>query len=164
MGDNVKLNNIQIKNAKPQDTTGGIRYLIGAALDWSVLDGGSVRARIDASKAETKAAWLEYEQQVLLALEDAEGALMRYGKEWQTYRSLQTARASRQQAFDIARLRYEAGEESFIVILDAERALVSVDDALVQSETRILTALTQVYKALGGGWQRPVASNPKTTP
>jgi multidrug efflux system outer membrane protein len=126
---------------------------VGAGLAWPVFAGGSLTAGVDVAEADAKAALAAYEQSVLLALEDGEASLMRYGKEWQTLKRLQSAEATRQQAFEIARLRYEAGEENFLVILDAERALIATRNDIINSETRILTGLAQLYKALGGGWQ-----------
>jgi multidrug efflux system outer membrane protein len=90
---------------------------------------------------------------VLLALEDAEGSLIRYGMEWQTWKRLNAAERSREQASEIARLRYESGEEGFLTLLLAERALIATRTDMTISETRILTSLTQLYKALGGGWK-----------
>lgn len=126
---------------------------LGATLGWPVFAGGAISARVDIAKADASAALASYEQSVLLALEDAEAALARYAGEWQTLRQLKAAEASREQAFTIARLRYEAGEEPLLVMLDAERALITTRDAIVSSETRILTTLAQLHKALGGDWQ-----------
>ena len=125
---------------------------VGSALAWPIFAGGSLTAGVDVAEADAKAALATYEQSVLLALEDGEASLMRYGKEWQTLKRLKSAEATRQQAFEIARLRYEAGEDSFLVILDAERALITTRNDIISSETRILTGLAQLYKALGGGW------------
>lgn len=127
---------------------------IGAALGWPVFAGGSITAGVDVAEADAKAALAAYEQSVLLALEDSEASLMRYGKQWQTLKRLKNAEATRQQAFEIARLRYEAGEENFLVILDAERALIATRNDIISSETGILTGLAQLYKALGGGWSK----------
>jgi len=134
-------------------TPGTITNSVGGALGWPVFAGGSLSARVDVAEAGAKAALAAYEQTVLLALEDAEGSLMRYGKEWQTLKGLRAAEVSRQEGFEIARLRYEAGEDDFLVMLDAERALIGTRNDLISSETRMLTNLTQLYKALGGGWQ-----------
>ena len=126
---------------------------LGAALGWPVFAGGALSARVDATEAEAKAAVAAYEQRVLLALEDAEGSLIRYGMEWQTWKRLNAAERSREQASEIARLRYESGEEGFLTLLLAERALIATRTDMTISETRILTNLTQLYKALGGGWE-----------
>ncbi|MGH8537172.1 MAG: TolC family protein, partial [Gammaproteobacteria bacterium] len=39
----------------------------------------------------------------------------------------------------------------FLSVLDAERTLLEAQDRLAASETRTVTALVAVYKALGGG-------------
>ncbi|MDT8377051.1 MAG: efflux transporter outer membrane subunit [Mariprofundaceae bacterium] len=136
-------------------TSGTFTNSVGGALAWPVFAGGALTAGVDVAEAGAKAALARYEQSVLLALEDSEASLMRYGKEWQTLERLRSAEASRQKAFEIARLRYETGEENFLVILDAERDLITTRNDIISSETRILTSLAQLYKALGGGWLPP---------
>jgi multidrug efflux system outer membrane protein len=125
----------------------------GAVLGWPLFAGGSIMGRVDAAEAGEQAALAGYEQAVLLALEDTEGSLMRYGKQWQRLKRLRAAESSRNTAFEIAKARYEAGEESFLSMLDAERVLIATRNDIIDCETRILTSLTQLYKALGGGWQ-----------
>jgi len=128
---------------------------LGALLGWPLFHGGELTARVDVAKAEAKTALAHYEQVVLLALEDAESALMGYGKAWQTLKLLHAAEATRQQAYMMAKLRFDAGEEGVLVVLDAERALNDARIDKIKSETAILTRLTLLYKALGGGWQQP---------
>lgn len=134
-------------------TSAGGNHSLGGILTLPIFQGGAGFANIDAAKASNRAALLTYEQWVLTALEDAEGSLMRYAKEWQALERLQAAEEQRKEAYRIARLRYESGQENFLVMLDAERSLVTAQDQTIQSETRILTYLTQLYKALGGGWE-----------
>jgi outer membrane protein, multidrug efflux system len=49
-------------------------------IDWSFLDRGRVRARIAASRADGGAQLAQYQQSVLLALEDVENALVSYAR------------------------------------------------------------------------------------
>lgn len=134
-------------------TSGGLNHTLGAGLSLPVFQGGAGWAAVDLSEADNRAAALAYQQAVLLALEDAESALVRYEKERDTLKLLQAAETQREEAYRIARLRYESGQETYLLMLDAQRTLVTARDELVQSETRILTLLTQLYKALGGGWE-----------
>jgi len=127
---------------------------LAGLLNWPLFAGGALHAAVDVAKAEEKAALARYEQRVLLALEDTENALMSYAREWQRLKLLRDAEKSRQQAFEIAKLRFETGEEGFLVILDAERSLITTQGDIISSETRLLTSLTQLYKALGGDWQQ----------
>ena len=134
-------------------TAGTITNSVGGALSWPIFSGGKTLAKVDGAKASQRAALANYKQQVLLALEDTENALLRYGQEWKTLNQLQKVRDSREQAFEIARLRYEAGEESFLNALDAQRNLNATRNDLILSQTRVLTNLATLYKALGGEWK-----------
>lgn len=134
-------------------TSGGFNYAFGGMMDWALLDGGKLRADIAAAEAGAEGRLASYEQTVLKAFEETENALTRYGKEWQSYRKLQGAESAQREAFTIAKLRYEGGEEDFLSMLDAERELVAAQDNAILSEMRILLNLTQLYKALGGGWE-----------
>lgn len=127
---------------------------VGALLAWPLYAGGAYSDEVDIARADLKAAVAAYEQQVLLALEDAESALIRYGREWQTLKQLRAAELTRQQAADIAQLRFEAGEEDLLSVLDTRRSLIAIRYDINSSETRILTNLALLYKSLGGGWQQ----------
>jgi multidrug efflux system outer membrane protein len=133
-------------------TGGSGAYSLAGAVNWSVFNNGAVRANIDAAKATSKASLADYEKTVLSALSEVETSLLRYGSEWQTFKQLNLAEKTRRDGFKIAKLRYESGQENFLVMLDAERSLITTQDEETQSETRILVNLTQLYKALGGGW------------
>lgn len=128
-------------------------YSWGGILNWPIFQGGALRANIKVQEAELESAIINYEQVIMTAFEDVEASLMRYVKEWQTYHKLHDAEKTQKEVFNIAKLRYQAGEENFLVILDAEREMIDIQDQLIASETRIFTNLTTLYKALGGGWE-----------
>ena len=62
------------------------------------------------------------------------------------------ARDQSAEAARIVRLRYTAGAENFLAVLDAERTLASADANLAASDAALTTAQIAVFKALGGGW------------
>ena len=49
--------------------------------------------------------------------------------------------------------RNKAGLATFLDVLDAQRNLLTSQDALAQSDAAVATNLVALYKALGGGWQ-----------
>ena len=61
--------------------------------------------------------------------------------------------ASNKEAVQLATRLYTEGQTDFLNVLSAQRALYSVQDALVQSERTVAAELVAVYKALGGGWE-----------
>jgi outer membrane protein TolC len=48
---------------------------------------------------------------------------------------------------------YVRGLGAFLNVLEAQRSLYATEEALVQSDTAIITDLIALYKALGGGWE-----------
>lgn len=130
-----------------------IAYSLSSLISWPLYQGGALRANIQIKELETEIAAKRYEQTVLLALEEADKALLRYAHEWRTMSHLKRSEKARRKARTIAKYQYEAGQESFIHLLDAERSLIDSQDKVIQSETQILLNLAQLYKALGGGWE-----------
>jgi outer membrane protein TolC len=58
-----------------------------------------------------------------------------------------------QRAFDLAELRYKAGAETLLTLLDTQRTLFAAQDLSVQLRLQRLQTAVDLYKVLGGGWQ-----------
>ncbi len=127
-------------------------YSLGARLIWAPFDSGLLRSRVNASEARTQQSLATYEQTVLLALEETEGAFSAFNRSAERAQKLDAAATHAEEAARIARLRYEAGVTDFLAVLDAEREVLSNRDQWVQAQTGTATALVAVYRALGGGW------------
>ena len=52
----------------------------------------------------------------------------------------------------MAEIRYKAGADDLLTVLDAQRTLFAAQDQLAQIELSRLQAAVSLYKALGGGW------------
>ncbi len=130
---------------------GADTWNFGPRITWAALDLGRVQARIKAADARTEASLAFYERTVLTALEETEGALVDFGEEQSRQQFLETSAQASQKAADLAHQRYEGGVADFLSVLDAERTLLEAQDRLAASQTRTVTALVAVYKALGGG-------------
>ncbi len=128
-------------------------FSLGPQLVWNLLDWGRIRARIAQADARADASAARYEQTVLLALEETENALSRYGNELRRGRRLDKATVSAKEAARLARLRFRYGVDDFLEVLDSERVTLENEDRLVVSEIETATQLIAIYKALGGGWQ-----------
>jgi multidrug efflux system outer membrane protein len=131
---------------------GSDTFAIGPGIFWAAFDLGRVRARIRAADARTEAALAQYEQRVLLALEETENALVDFSRQQVRHDLLQASAQASERAQTLARERYQFGVADFLTVLDVERTLLAAQDQLADSETRTATALVAVYKALGGGW------------
>jgi outer membrane protein, multidrug efflux system len=118
----------------------------------TIFDRGRVRQQIEIQTAIQEQAVASYDATVLLALEDVENALVAFDKSRQRLRSLEAAEEAATNAALLASTRYEVGLTDFQTVLDTQRTLLSVQDSVAATEGDRLTALVQLYKALGGGW------------
>ncbi|MDB5987806.1 MAG: efflux transporter, outer rane factor lipoprotein NodT family [Nevskia sp.] len=128
-------------------------FSIGPSITWNGLNFQRVQSRLHERKANADEALANYQQTVLLALEDIEGSLTEFNQERvRTDHLIEQAKQSRRAA-DLAAIRYKEGATDFLTLLDAQRTALSAEDDLAQAETAINTSTIAVYKALGGGWE-----------
>lgn len=129
-------------------------WTLGPSVSWRIFDAGAIRRNIEVQNAIQEQYLAAYEGAVLGALEEVENALTTYAEEQVRRSHLKQAVAAAQRAVDLAQDRYAAGLVDFSNVLDAQRSLLSFQDALAQSEGTVTTNLITLYKTLGGGWQQ----------
>ncbi len=74
----------------------------------------------------------------------------KYLQEQEEHRILASEQAG--EAYRIARLRYEAGAEDFLSVLNSQETMLYADNQVVQSRLERLNTVVALFKALGGGW------------
>jgi multidrug efflux system outer membrane protein len=126
---------------------------VAPTISWAAFDLGSVRARLRGAEAEADGALANYEQQVLLALEESANAFSDYANNQQRLLALLRQSEASRAAAEQARVRYREGEVDFLVLLDAERERLAAEDAQALAEVELYRGIVAIYKALGGGWQ-----------
>ena len=130
------------------------RFSFGPLISWSFPNVLAARARIEAADARTDAALATFDQTVLLALQETETALTNCANELDRRAALTEARHQAANAARLARLRFDAGADSFLTVLDAERTLAGADATLAQSDALVTTYQIALFKALAGGWDQ----------
>jgi NodT family efflux transporter outer membrane factor (OMF) lipoprotein len=130
------------------------QYGLGPSISLPIFEGGRLRATLALRRVEQQEAALNYEQTVLQAWHDVDNALTAYAAEQRRRDALQEAVLQNRRAVDLSRQRYTQGVEDFLNVLDAERSLLAAQLQLADSTTTISQNLVQLYKALGGGWQK----------
>lgn len=136
----------------------GFRFGLGPLISWTFPNVSAARARIRQAEAQADAALATFDGTWLQALQETESALRRYAGEADRMAALLRARDQSAEAARIARLRYQAGAESFQIVLDAERSLAASEALLAQSRARYSDQAVTLFLALGGGWQAAPAS------
>ena len=107
--------------------------------------------------AAADAALAQFEQTNLTALQETETALTQYAKALEQRAALQRAWDEGARAARLSRMRFDAGVDSFLTVLDAERTLANLEAQLAQSQAAVANAQIAVFRALGGGWQSAAA-------
>ncbi len=133
---------------------------IAPGVSWNIFDAGRIRGNIQVQNERQRQAVLTYQSSVLTALEDVNNALVAYSKEQSRRQLLQEAVDKNRRAVELANTLYQGGARDFLNVIDAQRALATSEDQLVQSDRLIGTDLVALYKALGGGWTAPAATQP----
>jgi len=126
-----------------------------------IFNAGGLLAGVDLAEAQTQEAILRYQQTVQQAFREVADALVevRKRREFREQQVLLTKTLG--DASEVARLRYEGGVSSYLEVLDTERQFFQAELDLTLARRDELSAIVQLYKALGGGWQaEPAASSP----
>ena len=124
---------------------------IGPAFRWPLFQGGNLIAAMKAAESKMSEAALKYELAVQTAYGEARNAYSAYTQEYHRYQSLQGAVKAAKDAVDISQNLYTNGLKDFNNVLDAQRSLLTLEEALTISRGKITTDLIALYKALGGG-------------
>ena len=126
---------------------------IGPGVSWNVFQGKALRLNVDLQEEKYNEALLQYNAAILQAQQEIEDALTAYAKEQIREEHLAKAVEAARRTEWLARDRYNAGLVDFYNVLEAQRALLELEDELIQSKGEVAANMTRVYKALGGGWQ-----------
>jgi NodT family efflux transporter outer membrane factor (OMF) lipoprotein len=126
---------------------------IGPGISWNIFRGNALRLNIELQEEKYNEALLQYNATILRAQQEIEDALTAYAKEQIRQEYLAKAVEAARRTEWLARDRYNAGLVDFYNVLDAQRALLQLEDELIQSKGEVAANLTHIYKALGGGWQ-----------
>lgn len=121
------------------------------SLSWPALHLGSVKARVNATQAETQHAEILYRQKVLLAQEEVENAITAFIHSQNQQKLLVQAGHSAQTALNIIQKKYQIGTVSYINVLDNQRQLNNLKQQINHSENDSFLQLIKIYKALGVG-------------
>ncbi|MBK6377504.1 MAG: efflux transporter outer membrane subunit [Dokdonella sp.] len=119
-----------------------------------VFQGGRLRARLGMATADRDIALAKYEKSIQSGFREVADALA-LGQSLAAQRSAQTALLdAAQKAHDLSKARYDAGLDSFLVLLDARRTLYAARQSLLATQLAEQANRVTLYKALGGGWQQ----------
>jgi NodT family efflux transporter outer membrane factor (OMF) lipoprotein len=115
-----------------------------------IFTGGRLRGNLEAVTARQKELAAQYRKTVLTAFQEVEDALAALKSSYeQSEISRQTVQES-QNAYDIAKARFDAGAIDYLTLLETQRSLFQAQDDQIAIYGAQLQAFIQLRKALGG--------------
>ena len=125
---------------------------IGLSLAQTLFDGGQRRAQVGIEQSQRRILIETYGSAVRTALKEVDDALGNADRGARLEDAQQQTVEQAQRSLRLAEIRYREGVGDLLAVLDAQRSLFSAQDQLAQSRLARLTASTDLFKALGGGW------------
>jgi multidrug efflux system outer membrane protein len=124
-----------------------------------IFNAGRLKANLQATKAQYRQVVAAYVSQVLTAYGDVEDALTDLHAQTDEAARLQQAVNASQDYVRVANVQYKRGLVNYLVVIDAERTLLSNQLSRSQTLNQQTAASIHLIKALGGGWEsKPVRS------
>jgi outer membrane protein, multidrug efflux system len=139
-------------------TPASLLYVAAPILQWNPFDFGRTRATIRQAEAARDEAAANYRKAVLTALDDAESALARYGRQREAVLALERVKASADRAAHLTDLRFQGGTATTVDLLDAERSRVEAETSLEEAQVQLTEDFVALQKSLGLGWRDPAMS------
>ena len=117
-----------------------------------IFQGGRLKGNLDVSKVDRDIALAAYERSIQAGFREVADALALTHTLSQERASREALVAAATRADELSRIRYEAGSDSYLVLLDSQRTLYDSQQALVATELEEQANRVTLYKVLGGGW------------
>src|ERR1700704_4807642 len=119
-----------------------------------IFTAGRLKSNVKFARAQQELALVQYQQTIQNAFREVSDALVRYRKVKEIRTQQELLVTTLQDRSRLAYLRYQGGVDTLLSALDADRDLFNAELSLTQTRRNELLSLVQLYKALGGGWQR----------
>lgn len=117
-----------------------------------IFNAGRNQATLDAAQVGRDMAIAQYEKAIQSAFREVSDALASQSTWGEQLRAQRAQVSAEQERLRLSQLRYQGGVSSYLDLLDAQRALFALEQAVVQTRLMQLQNQVQLYKALGGGW------------
>jgi NodT family efflux transporter outer membrane factor (OMF) lipoprotein len=131
----------------------GLDANIGPTVRWNILNYGRILNNVRLQEARFQELVAAYQQAVLTAAQDVENGLVTFLRAQERAKLQAASVEDLEKAVKIVLAQYKDGTVDLTRVTQIEQNLVLALDTLAQARGEIGLGLTQVYRALGGGWQ-----------
>ncbi|HLR26350.1 MAG TPA: TolC family protein [Fodinibius sp.] len=137
---------------------GSVFYNLIAGLTQPIFNKGQNRARLKTSKAQQEQALLELKNTILKAGSEVSNTLSQFKNVEQQLEFRQKQMDALENAVEYSRELLQYGEATYTEVLTAQQTYLSAQISNVNDRLQQLTAGVNLYRALGGGWNKVIGN------
>jgi multidrug efflux system outer membrane protein len=127
---------------------------LAAGVSQPIFQGGRLKSNVRFTEAQREQFLLTYQQTIQGAFRDVANALVAYRKNREFRIEQEHLVEAAQDAARLSEVRFKSGTTDYLEVLTNNTNAFSAQLTLAQAQGNELTALVQLYQALGGGWQQ----------
>ena len=125
-----------------------------ASVSQPIFQGGRLKSNVRFAEAQRQQFLLAYQQTIQGAFRDVSNALVAYRKNREFRIQQEHLVDAARDAARLSEVRFQVGTTDYLEVLTNNTNYFSAELGLAQAEGNELTALVQLYQALGGGWKQ----------
>ncbi|WP_017446750.1 TolC family protein [Gayadomonas joobiniege] len=122
---------------------------LAGSLSMPLFDAGNIDAQIEAAKTDVAIAQLNYQAVLLAAFADTLDTLADLQYQQQNHQYSAQQLDNNQSLYQLAKIRYDAGETDFINLLNAQRSWASARLDFASAKLALLQASVNLFSAVG---------------
>ncbi|MFT8951515.1 MAG: efflux transporter outer membrane subunit [Gluconobacter sp.] len=139
-------------------TPGAETWTVSPSISLPIFTWGQSEGNLLMAKAQKLQYAAQYEKTVQTAFREVSDALTARETYLSQDRHMQSLVDQSQKAYDLAKMRYDAGIDSYLTTLEQQRTLYQAQQNAILVQAARFQNLVTLYRALGGGWSQKTVS------
>lgn len=129
------------------------QYGFGPTATLPLFEGGRLTGQLHLRKDQQREAAVLLQRTVLHAWQEIDDAMADFTAAQRERDRLEEAVHENEIAVQTAQAQYVQGSSDFLNVLTLQNALLNAQSSLITARTQVSRSVTQIYRALGGGWE-----------
>lgn len=144
----------QAQDAKNLFGENSMYWAVSPTLSWTLFDGLARNYRTAEAKAQLEATVDTYNYTVMNAVIEVSNATTTFKSTMKTIELTDDVIEQSKKSLDLSVELYKKGLSPFNNVVDAQISYLTNQDSQITAQGKALTAVVNLYEALGGGWNR----------
>ena len=134
-------------------TGDSLTYMGGPSVTWNIFNYGQISNNVRTQDARLQQLLVNYQNVVLQAAQEVEDSSVGFIRAQEQAGFLDESVTAALRSVDLAVIQYRDGAVDYTRVLNTQQSLILQQDQATVARGDIARNLTDLYRALGGGWQ-----------